>query len=194
MPPLSLYARARIHSPLRTRPRVQRAPGIPCALRFSRANPIKTRAHRAAGSRSYVLYEAQRVYEDLLGRKTMKLQRLAIAPSRESSVIESSRSAICVELSRCIAKENRGWGTRIPAQTRLCDQKPLPCSAFLSNRGGRVHVLWTITVDHSSHRGIPASAASRRSLKTVNSVYDKLARILLFGRVDPILLLISSCQ
>jgi hypothetical protein len=53
MPPLSLYARARTHSPLRTKPRVQRAPGIPCALPFSRADPIKTRARRAAGQRSY---------------------------------------------------------------------------------------------------------------------------------------------
>jgi hypothetical protein len=59
MPPLSPYARARIYSPLRTRPRVQRAPGIPCALLFSRVNPIKTRAHRAARPRRYVLYEAE---------------------------------------------------------------------------------------------------------------------------------------
>ena len=51
-------------SPLRTRPRVQRAPGIPCALPFSRANPGKTRAHRAARLRRYVLNEAQRVYRE----------------------------------------------------------------------------------------------------------------------------------
>src|SRR3981081_1734019 len=84
-------------SPLRTRPRVRRAPGIPCALPFSRVNPIKTRAHRAARLRRYVLNEAQRVYEDLLGRKTTKFQRLLIALS--------SRPAIWVELSRCIARE-----------------------------------------------------------------------------------------
>src|SRR5258708_33006106 len=70
MPPLSPYARARIHSPLRTRPRVQRAPGIPCALSFWRVIPGKTRAHRAARPRSHVLmkpcpHEAQRAYEDL---------------------------------------------------------------------------------------------------------------------------------
>src|ERR1700731_4404033 len=51
-------------SPLRTRPRVQRAPGIPCALLFSRVNPIKTRAHRAARPRRHVLNEAQRVYRN----------------------------------------------------------------------------------------------------------------------------------
>jgi len=28
----ALYARVRFHTPLHTRPRVQRAPGIPCAL------------------------------------------------------------------------------------------------------------------------------------------------------------------
>lgn len=57
--PLSICARDR---------GVQRAPGIPCALLFSRANPVKTRAHRAARLRSHVLREAHRVYEDLLGR------------------------------------------------------------------------------------------------------------------------------
>jgi hypothetical protein len=35
-------------SPLRTRPRVQRASGIPCALAFSRVNPMQPRARRAA--------------------------------------------------------------------------------------------------------------------------------------------------
>jgi hypothetical protein len=64
MPPLNLYARARTYSPLRTRPRVQRAPGIPCTLLFSRVNPIKTRAHRAARPRRYVLNEAQRLYRE----------------------------------------------------------------------------------------------------------------------------------
>src|SRR5713226_6095185 len=98
MPPLSPYARARIHSPLRTRPRVQRASGIPCALPFSRVNPVKTRAHRAARPRWYVLDDAQRAYEDLLGKKTMKFQRLLIALR--------SRSAIWMELSRCISKES----------------------------------------------------------------------------------------
>src|ERR1700738_4142663 len=51
-------------SPLRTRPRVQRAPGIPCALLFSRVNPIKTRTHRAARLQRYVLNEAQRVFRE----------------------------------------------------------------------------------------------------------------------------------
>jgi hypothetical protein len=47
---------------LHTGPRVQRAPGIPCALSFSRVTPVKTRAHRAARVRRYVLNEAQRVW------------------------------------------------------------------------------------------------------------------------------------
>src|ERR1700688_4460565 len=47
-----------------------------------------------------------------------------------------------------------GWGTRIPAQTRVGDQKPLSCSAFLSSHGGRVGALWTMPVDHSSRRGM----------------------------------------
>ena len=34
MPPLNLYARVRFFYPLHTRPRVQRASGIPCALVF----------------------------------------------------------------------------------------------------------------------------------------------------------------
>ena len=33
-------------------------------------------------------------------------------------------------------------------------KKPLACSAFASSHGGRVSALWTITVDHSSRRGI----------------------------------------
>jgi len=37
MPPLDLYARVRFYScNLHTRPRVQRAPGFPCALWFKR--------------------------------------------------------------------------------------------------------------------------------------------------------------
>ena len=44
---------------LHTRPRVQRAPGIPCALSFSRVTPVKTRAHRAARQRRYAFYEAR---------------------------------------------------------------------------------------------------------------------------------------
>ena len=50
-----------------------------------------------------------------------------------------------------------GWGTWIPAKTRVADQKPLACSAFVSSRGGRVGALWTITVDHSRRRR-PAGA------------------------------------
>jgi hypothetical protein len=69
-------------SPLRTRPRVQRAPGIPCALRFSRVNPVKTRARRAAGARSHVLDEAHRVDADPPGRKTMMFQPRLIALGR----------------------------------------------------------------------------------------------------------------
>ena len=46
--PLTLYARARnLPLPLRTGPRVQRAPGIPYALSFE-GEPVKPRAHRAA--------------------------------------------------------------------------------------------------------------------------------------------------
>jgi hypothetical protein len=63
MPPLNLYARVHIFlCILHTRPRVQRAPGIPCALLFSRVNLIKTRAHRAARARRHVLDEAQRAW------------------------------------------------------------------------------------------------------------------------------------
>jgi hypothetical protein len=62
MPPLNLYARVRISlCILHTRPRVQRAPGIPCTLLFWRVNPIKTRAHCAARPRSHALHEAKRV-------------------------------------------------------------------------------------------------------------------------------------
>jgi hypothetical protein len=81
MPPLSLYARARTHSPLRTRPRVQRAPGIPCALPFSRADPYQD---SGASRREIVKLCALKMYS---GRKAMKFQRLLIALSRESSVI-----------------------------------------------------------------------------------------------------------
>ena len=49
MPPLHLYARVRTSScTLHTRPRVPRAPGIPCALLFSGVTAIQDSAHRAA--------------------------------------------------------------------------------------------------------------------------------------------------
>jgi hypothetical protein len=51
-----------------------------------------------------------------------------------------------------------GWGTRIPAQTRVVDQKPLAYSNFASSHGGRVGALWTIVVDHSSHGGTKATS------------------------------------
>jgi len=56
LPPLNLYARVRffVH-PLHTRPRVQRAPGIPCALWFLWADCSSTaRAHRAARWRTCI--------------------------------------------------------------------------------------------------------------------------------------------
>src|SRR6266851_8009207 len=56
MPPLNLYARVRfLLCTLHTRPRVQRASGLPCALCFQGRNfPATTRAHGAAGSRSRI--------------------------------------------------------------------------------------------------------------------------------------------
>jgi hypothetical protein len=69
------------------------------------------------------------------------------------STYEAARFAGNVALADFIERLERG-GTRIPAQTRVADQKPLACSAFLSSHGGRVGALWTITVDHSSRRGI----------------------------------------
>ncbi len=48
--------------------------------------------------------------------------------------------------------------TRIPAQTRVADQKPLACSNFASSHGGRVGALWTIVVDHSSRGGTKATS------------------------------------
>src|SRR5690242_9083904 len=51
----ALYARVRLTTLLHTRPPVQRAPGIPCALLLREVrNPVKPRALRAAGSRSRV--------------------------------------------------------------------------------------------------------------------------------------------
>lgn len=44
-------------------------------------------------------------------------------------------------------KRSSGWGTWIPAKTRVADQKPLACSVFFSNRGGRLSALWTMFVD-----------------------------------------------
>jgi hypothetical protein len=48
--------------------------------------------------------------------------------------------------------------TRIRTKTRIADQKPLACSAFLSSPGGRVGALWTIPVDHSSRGGTKATS------------------------------------
>jgi len=56
---LRLYLYARVRFPcaqLHTRPRVQRAPGLPCALRFSRGDNrrCKTRAKDVARRRNYI--------------------------------------------------------------------------------------------------------------------------------------------
>ena len=49
MPPLDLYARVRIFScNLHTRPRVQRAPGFPCALLLFRRAAIDAKPGRIA--------------------------------------------------------------------------------------------------------------------------------------------------
>src|ERR1700682_3686460 len=54
MPPLNLHARVRFSlCNLHTRPRVQRAPGIPCSLSEGECF-CKPRANRAARRRSYV--------------------------------------------------------------------------------------------------------------------------------------------
>src|SRR5512140_2656554 len=93
-------------SPLRTKPRVQRAPGIPCALHFR-------------------------------GRTRSNLGRIA---PRDREGMSGMKYTACRGNRRSAA----GWGTRIPAQTRVADQKPLACSAFLFNHGGNVWALWTI--------------------------------------------------
>jgi hypothetical protein len=42
-------------------------------------------------------------------------------PKRHSEKTEKAEFRLSKQL---------GWGTRIPAQTRIADQKPLACSAF----------------------------------------------------------------
>jgi hypothetical protein len=86
MPPLSLYARARTYFSI-----AHETAGAACTRHslhplIFEGDPIKTRAHRAARLRRYVLNEAQRVYEDLLGRKITKFQRLLIALSSRSAI------------------------------------------------------------------------------------------------------------
>ena len=57
LPPLNLYARVHFYPiTAHTGPRVQRAPGLPCALLAERAaSRRKPRAPRAARSRTYIL-------------------------------------------------------------------------------------------------------------------------------------------
>ena len=57
MPPLNLYARVRFSlCILHTRPRVQRAPGLPCALFVSEGESSgKARAYQAARMRNHIL-------------------------------------------------------------------------------------------------------------------------------------------
>jgi hypothetical protein len=65
---LYLYARVRfLMCILHARPRVQRAPGIPCAL-FRARDFSTTRAHRAAGSRNCVCNLESRHCEEHLRR------------------------------------------------------------------------------------------------------------------------------
>src|SRR5450759_3002680 len=50
---------------------------------------------------------------------------------------------------RCERMSLEKFETWSANQTRVADQKPLACSAFLSSRGGRVGALWTMSVDQS---------------------------------------------
>jgi hypothetical protein len=48
---------------------------------------------------------------------------------------------------RCERMSLEKFETWSANQTRVADQKPLACSAFLSSRGGRVGAVWTMSVD-----------------------------------------------
>ncbi len=70
MPPLHLYARVRIPlAQLHTRPRVQRAPGIPCALRFFRrvSTMHHSGANRAARTINHAVLIARSVSDEAIG-------------------------------------------------------------------------------------------------------------------------------
>jgi hypothetical protein len=71
---------------------------------------------------------------------------------------EAGRSGAVIPNETEQAADFLGGPGRIPAQTRVADQKPLACSNFASSHGGRVGALWTIVVDHSSRGGTKATS------------------------------------
>ena len=79
---LYLYARVRVlKRKWHTGPRVQRAPGLPCALSILRRDTrrCKTRAQRAARSRSYIRVSSSAKAGDLVAQRRPRLNREAAA-------------------------------------------------------------------------------------------------------------------
>src|SRR3979411_2726311 len=90
------------HHPLRTRLRVQRAPGIPHALCWAKGS-CTTRAHRAAGSRSRILAT------DVIARSgATKQSTLLFAALTMDCFASLAMTVLATELAVCKLNPNTG--------------------------------------------------------------------------------------
>src|SRR6266436_3005029 len=102
MLPLDLYARVRVLlCTLHTRPRVQRAPGFPCALCVSRGPTIATaRARRAARTQTRITPALGKMKQEFSPRR----------PGLDPGPITPGRSFAEGLCHRCLIETSRGMG------------------------------------------------------------------------------------
>jgi hypothetical protein len=96
--------------PLHMRPRVQRAPGIPCALCFREVAKItrKPRAHRAARTRRCILRHCER--SDLSAEALAKAEAIHRAAQRKNGLLRGAYHRARIRATRWLAMTRIGRG------------------------------------------------------------------------------------
>ena len=180
--------------PLRTRPRVQRAPGIPCALPFSRVNPIKTRAHGAARPRSDVFLRSAKdeaVVLAISDRFLARIEQEAAAIGVQISIAVDERRAAPMldaagaDLVRSVAGD---LGMKVltlktvTGHDALAIQKKIPSSLiFVPSKDGLSHNPREYTAPEALRQLL---AAHRECTLTRQCVYNNA--LIACWRDDPI--------
>ena len=118
---LYLYARVRTsRALLHTRPRVQQAPGIPCALFTLGETICKARAKRAAGTRRCVQPSLQRMDFQWLWIDPGEMLPVMSDPSSEMRQAATPKNAVSIKAATSKIIEEK-WPTPWP-RNRHCTQ------------------------------------------------------------------------
>ena len=117
--PLNLYARVRIYSCiLHTGPRVQRAPGLPCALSIGGPNDLQNFGHA-------VPRDHKRMFEFDRALSRHRPRRRAIQYSRDDS--NRTGKALCTGSPACAGDDGHWMGRMAP---RECGRVSVRCLKF----------------------------------------------------------------